>query len=347
MDGQRLPTGHVQPGQAEVALRIRSGEGKIRRLQPVDAVVGEQDAGSQLPGDDDDVEPLAPLLGEELQQRFRGRQARQLKAVQHQIGLLVALQIFQRIRQLGQHVAVGQADGGQLVGAFSVGLTDQGTDGAPGGGGLPGQEGMPQDRGRFGGILLKKTAQGGAFAKAGRRVDDRQRVLPQVAQFFLDSGGEIEDGRIDLPLPSHRAALLSFKIWAFNMAYYIVPGSLMQMLSSKKERSGGERPLVSPPRRAAGGWVFCPSAPQEAERQHQQDGQQSNPAPVQGGEEKGKPPLAGPEEGGQDARKQEKSPAAEKQAPAAAGVRQLFFAEQHGGQGDQQHHGCQLPPRDG
>ncbi len=31
-----------------------------------------------------------------------------------------------------------------------------------------GQEGMPQDRGGWGDILLKKTAQGGAFAKAGR-----------------------------------------------------------------------------------------------------------------------------------------------------------------------------------
>ena len=121
----------------------------------------------------------------------------------------------------------------------------------------------------------------------------------------------------------------------------------MQMLSRKKERNGGERPLVSPHRRSAGGCVFRPSAPQEAECQHQQGGQQGNPAPVQGGEEKGKPPLAGPEEGGQDARKQEKSPAAEKQAPTAAGVHQLFFAEQHGGQKDQQHHGCQLPPRDG
>ena len=101
MDGQRLPTGHVQPGQAEVALRIRSRESKIHSFQPVDAVVEEQAAGSQLPGDDDDVESLAPLLGEELQQLFRGRQAGQLKAVQHQIGLLAALQIFQHLRQLG------------------------------------------------------------------------------------------------------------------------------------------------------------------------------------------------------------------------------------------------------
>ena len=101
VDGQRLPTGHVQPGQAEVALRIRSRESKIHSFQPVDAVVEEQAAGSQLPGDDDDVESLAPLLGEELQQLFRGRQAGQLKAVQHQIGLLAALQIFQHLRQLG------------------------------------------------------------------------------------------------------------------------------------------------------------------------------------------------------------------------------------------------------